>query len=120
LEPKTAAARGKSCSNSFALVRCYLIPLFVLGIPYVLFDPALSTLFWRNWFRAACGPLVSIMIKIGYDPNDLATYAVAFLAVWPIWLVVVCFSPLKRLPLAIHRTSGVLWCLSGFCLTFSV
>jgi hypothetical protein len=57
---------------------------------------------------------------MGFDPNDLATYAITFALAWPAWLLAVSFGPLRRLPLAAHAVLGFLWCFSGCCLTLAI
>ena len=96
---------------------CYLLPLLLLGVLYLPID---GYIFFRNWCRAACGPLLPVMMKAGCDPNDLTTYAVAFGVTWLSWLLAVSLTPLHRLPLAAHIAFGFLWCFGGCCLTASV
>jgi hypothetical protein len=70
---------------------------------------------WRDFLRTGCGPAASTLVKFGFSPDDVATYAVPFGLVWPAWLVLVWFSPLRRLPLGLHALLGVLWCFGGCC-----
>jgi hypothetical protein len=101
------------------LLLCYLTPLLLLGLFYLPMNSG-GHVFWRNWLRAGCGPLAGALPRYGFDPNDIATYAVAFALVWPPWLLAVHFRPLCKLPAAVHSLLGFVWCFGGCCLTFSI
>jgi len=105
--------------HCYTLLLCYLAPLLLLGSVYFRVDPGLGSIFWRNLFRAGCGPICKIMVRNGFDPNDFTTYAVAFSIIWPAWLLIVCFSPLGRLPVVLHAILGFLWSLGGCLLTLA-
>jgi hypothetical protein len=114
------AARGNAVRWRRSLVVvCYLAPLLLLAAFYGPTGPPWSV-FLRNWLRAGCGPAVQVLWWCGLDPNDLATYAIAFGLLWPAWLLVVTLSPLRRLPLAAHAVLGSLWCLGGCGLTLAI
>jgi hypothetical protein len=61
-----------------------------------------------------------VLPRLGFDPNDLTTYAVAFACLWPAWLLTVLLSPVHRLHLAVHALLGSLWCFGGCCLTLAI
>ncbi len=103
----------------FMGVACYLVPLALLALFYLRIGGG-SYIFWRNWFRAGCGPAVSIMRRAGADLNDLETYATAFAVLWPTWMVLLLATPLYRLPLVVHAVAGFLWCLGGYFLTMAI
>jgi hypothetical protein len=76
--------------------------------------------FIRNCARAGCGPVLDLMRILGFDPNDLSLYATTFAFLWVAWLVVLCLSPLRCLPAALHFGLGMLWCLFGVCATLAI
>lgn len=106
--------------NGPVLLQCYLAPLLLLGLLYWGTDPALGYVFWRNVFRAGCGPLAGMMPQIGFDPNNLTTYAVTFFVVWSMWIVFAFFSPLKQLPATFHASLSFFWSFFGFSLTLAI
>jgi hypothetical protein len=98
---------------------CYALPLLALGWVYSGIDAG-AYIFFRNWLRAGCGPVVSLMRSAGFDPNDLTTYAVAFALLWSMWLLAILATPLRRLPLIVHATLGIAWCFGGCVLTLAI
>jgi hypothetical protein len=76
---------------------CYLGPLLLLGLVYLPINAG-SYVFWRNWSRAGCGPVVKAMGWARFDPNDLSTYLVAFAVRWLAWFILLYLSPLNRMP----------------------
>jgi hypothetical protein len=109
-----------SCKSCVMLLLCYLAPLLSLCIFYYGTDPELGYVFWRNVFRAGCGPGVRIMPRFGFDPNDLITYRTIFFTIWPTWLAVLVSSPLKQLPFRLHALLGFLWSFGGLCVTLAI
>jgi hypothetical protein len=116
--PAPTNPRNRRWQRRGLVLLCYLAPLLLLGLFYLPVEAG-QYVFWRNWLRAGCGPVVQIMAWAGFDPNDLTTYAVAFSLLWPPWLLLVGLSLLHRLPLALHALAGLLWCLGGCCLTLA-
>jgi hypothetical protein len=98
---------------------CSLTPLLLLGVFYLPIEPG-GFVFWRNWVRAGCGPLAGVLPRLGFDPNDLFTYAGMFGLVWPGWLVSVLLTPVHCLPVGVHAVAGFLWCFGGCCLTLAI
>jgi hypothetical protein len=97
----------------------YLVPLLVLGLFYLPVGPG-PYVFWRNWVRAGCGPVAGLLPQLGFDPNDLPTYAAAFACLWSGWLLTVLLSPLHRIPPAVHGLLGFGWCFTGWLLTLAI
>jgi hypothetical protein len=109
-----------SVSDLLVVALCYLVPLLLLGLFYLPANAGVYC-FFRNWLRAGCGPAVAAMWSAGFDPNDLATYATAFVILWAAWtLLLLCIPAVRRLPIAVHAVLGFLWCFGGCGLTLSI
>ncbi len=76
--------------------------------------PALKVYVWECLWQA-CGPLGLMM----YDPKaDIGVVIGLTTFVWIAWLGVVILTPARRLPYAIHFSSGFLWSLLGLPAVF--
>ena len=58
--------------------------------------------------HAGCGPLAWSLYRL--FPWDLVA---AFVMIWSVWLLIVCFTPLRKLPYWLHLILGMIWCLNG-------
>jgi hypothetical protein len=107
-------------ASGLVVACCYFVPLLLLGLFYLPVNAGVYVYF-RNWLRAGCGPAVAAMRSAGFDPNDLATYAAAFVILWSAWAgMLICLGLWRRLPVAVHAVLGFLWCFGGCGLTLSI
>ena len=103
--------RGK---NDVCAICCsYLAPFLVLCVFCFLEGPTVA-LAARNLVRDAYGPLSMLLWGPEFSLDSLLFRALVCALLRAAWLMVVCFSGLRRLPPVVHALLGFAWCLSGW------
>jgi hypothetical protein len=97
----------------------YAFPLAGLAALCLLLDLG----WWinlRNFTRAASGPLLYVVRAYDLGINALRPHAILAGVFWTAWLLLVSFTPLRRLPFRVHVFLGSLWCIHGCFATMAI
>ena len=111
-QPRRRQARYRN------ILLAYLCPvLLITGCLLTIGAPSNSSLLERVGTASAVSlGLISWFAIMTRGSMPELNFLCLCLAAWPLWLILVCRTGLRELPIIIHIGAVLAWCLAGLCL----